>query len=155
MGSLRYWWLQLRDSLWFLPFLLSAGAVGAALVLLIYGEALASVLQLEWLRFPDASAARGMLESLVNGMITMTALVVSITMVVLTLAAAQLGPRLIRDFTDDLVTQFVLGMFTGTILYLLVVLHGLDTHKNSDVPNLAITVGSLLCAVACSCCCST
>lgn len=146
MGSLRFYWLQLRSSLWFVPFLLSLAAVGAALALMSHGEALSAALGLEWLRFSDPTAARGLLESLVNGMISMTALVVSITMVVLTLAAAQLGPRLIRDFTDDFVTQLVLGLFIGTILYLLVVLHGIDTHRNADLPDLAITLGSLLCA---------
>ena len=147
IGSLRYYWIQLRSSVWFLPFLMSLIAVGVALALLSCGESVSRALGLDWLRFADQDAARGMLESLLNGMITMTALVVSITMVVLTLAAGQLGPRLIRDFTDDFFTQFVLGLFIGAILYLLVVLHGLDTNKNGNASDLAITTGSLLCAI--------
>jgi uncharacterized membrane protein len=146
MGSLRYYWIQLRASLWFLPLLLSIVSVGAALLLLAHGDSLAKALGMERLRFPDPEVARGMLESLLNGMITMTSLVVSITMVVLTLAAAQLGPRLIRDFTDDLVTQFVLGLFTGTILYLLVTLQAIGTRQNQELPDLAIAGATLLSA---------
>jgi uncharacterized membrane protein len=148
MGSLRYYWIQLRSALWFLPLLLSIVSVGAALLLLAHGEALGRALGLHHLRFPDPEIARGMLESLLNGMIAMTALVVSITMVVLTLAAAQLGPRLIRDFTDDLVTQFVLGLFTGTILYLLVILQSMGTRQDEQLPDLAV-VGATLLSASC------
>mgnify|MGYP002716949788 FL=1 len=55
-------------------------------------------------------------------MITMASLVFSITMVVLTLAAGQFGPRLIRNFMGRLQTQFVLGTFVLTIIYCLLLL---------------------------------
>jgi len=71
--------------------------------------------------------------------------VVSITVVVLTLAANQLGPRLVTSFMADRQIKIVLGLFIGTILYLLTVLRSLDGRQAADdVPHLAVTMGSAL-----------
>ena len=43
-------------------------------------------------------------------------------LVALTLAASQLGPRLLRSFMRDSATQVVLGTFIATYLYCLLVL---------------------------------
>jgi uncharacterized membrane protein len=98
----------------------------------------------------SAEQAPQFLSNLVTAMITMATLVVSITMVVLTLAAQQLGPRLIRSFMTDRRTQITLGLFTATVVYLLLVLRSIYGETNS-VPNLAVTIGTalvLLCLLA-------
>jgi len=78
----------------------------------------------------------------------MTSLVVSVTFVILTLAANQLGPRLISTFIGDRQIQTVLGLFLGTILYVLVVLRSLDeTLGVEGVPHVAVTIGSVLTVV--------
>jgi uncharacterized membrane protein len=61
--------------------------------------------------------------------------------VVLTLAAQQLGPRLIRIFMSDLRTQAMLGLFVATVVYLLLVMRSV---YGDTVPNLAVTIGSAL-----------
>jgi uncharacterized membrane protein len=98
----------------------------------------------------DAEDAPQFLSDLVTAMITMATLVVSITMVVLTLAAQQLGPRLIRSFMADRRTQFTLGLFIATVVYLLLVLR--STYGATDrISNLAVTGGTalvLLCLIA-------
>jgi uncharacterized membrane protein len=76
---------------------------------------------------------------------TMTSLVVSVTFVILTLAANQLGPRLIAIFMGDRQIQSVLGLFIGTILYVILVLRTIDdTLGSNGVPHLAVTAGSVL-----------
>lgn len=47
-------------------------------------------------------------------MITMTTLMISITMVVLSLAASQLGPRLVRIFMGDRRNKIFIGFFFGS-----------------------------------------
>jgi uncharacterized membrane protein len=82
-------------------------------------------------------------------MITMTSLVVSITVVVLSLAANQLGPRLIWNFIEDRRIQAVIGLFVATILYTLLVLRTIEDELGPEaVPHLAVTVASVL-TVAC------
>lgn len=48
--------------------------------------------------------------------------VFSITIAALALAAGQMGPRLLRNFTRDRGNQFTLGAFLGTFSYALMVL---------------------------------
>jgi len=70
-------------------------------------------------------------------------------MVVLTLAASQLGPRLIRSFIGNRRTQVPLGFFIMTIVYLLLVYRRVDDHLDKgNIPHVAITLGSAL-SLAC------
>jgi uncharacterized membrane protein len=141
---------RLRGSLWFLPALMSAAAMGGAYALLVLGVDFSARADADlwWLFSGDAGTARDLLSTLLSGMITMTSLVVSITVVVLALAAGQLGPRLVWIFVRDRQIQAVLGLFLATILYNLVVLRSLDVQQRPDeVPHLAVTAGSALVVV--------
>jgi uncharacterized membrane protein len=89
----------------------------------------------------SAKAAPEFLSNLLTSMITMATLAISITIVVLTLAAQQLGPRLIRSFMSDRSTQIALGLFISTVVYLLLVLRTTSGATDS-VPNLAVTIGT-------------
>ena len=133
---------KVRGSLWATPIAMTALAVAAAI-----GAARISIDQGNdpvWFLYSGSAAnARDFLSSLVTSMITMTTLAISITMVVLTLAAQQLGSRLIQIFMRDRHTQIALGLFVATVVYLLLVLrntYGLDDRT----PNLAVTIGATL-----------
>jgi uncharacterized membrane protein len=139
-------WEKLRSSLWAVPLLMTAVAAAAAI--------LAVNVQIDtgsdpvWFLYSgDAASAPQFLAHLVTAMITMATLAISITMVVLTLAAQQLGPRLIQSFMRDWHTQFALGLFVATVVYLLLVLR--NTYGASDsAPNLAVTIGTALVLVS-------
>ena len=138
---------RLRQSLWLLPGVMSAGAAGLAWLLLSSGvEDLVTDPGTRWWLFSgDAGTARDLLSSLLSGLITMTSLVVSITMVVLSLAAGQLGPRLIISFIRDRQIQVVLGLFMGTIVYTLLVLRSVTDQLGPDaIPHVAVAVASAL-----------
>lgn len=139
-------WDRLHTSLWFVPVVMSLGAMVLALgglqVRLGFGS---DGTRIWWLHQGNGSDARSLLTGLMSSMITMASLVISITMVVLTLAAGQLGPRLIRSFMADGRTQAVLGFFIATIVYLLVLLSTLDGKlQEGQVPHLAVTAGVAL-----------
>jgi uncharacterized membrane protein len=70
----------------------------------------------------EPAQARELLATVLTSMVTMASLVLSITMVVLTLAASQFGPRLIRNFMGSLRTQLVIGTFIMTSVYQLLLL---------------------------------
>lgn len=135
-------WDAVRSSLWALPFMMvfAGGALAYAALNTEIDLGGRSV----WFRFSgDSDQAPQFLSSLVTAMITMATLIVSITMVVLTLAAQQLGPRIIRNFISDRRTQATLGLFVGTVVYLLLVLR--STYGNDgSVPNFAVTGGTVL-----------
>jgi uncharacterized membrane protein len=151
MSRLRNIAVLLRGQLWIIPLVISVGFLGLAFWILTSEAAFLTRWEdadLWWLYGGDASSARGLLSSLLSGLMTMTSLVVSVTFVILTLAANQLGPRLVPTFMADRQIQAVLGLFLGTILYVLVVLRSLDETLGSDaVPHLAVTIGSVLTGV--------
>ncbi|WEX09066.1 DUF2254 domain-containing protein [Chelativorans sp. AA-79] len=145
MDRIRNFLALLRGQLWAVPALFALAAVGLAYVLLNYGDLLSSGGRIWWVYSGDAGTARDLLGSLLSGLMTMTSLVVSVTFVILTLAANQLGPRLISIFMGDRQIQSVLGLFIGTILYVILVLRTLDdTLGSQGVPHLAVTMASVL-----------
>ena len=90
------------------------------------------------------SSARSLLQAISSSMLTLTALVFSITLVVLQLASSQFSPRVLRTFLHDRRIQLSLGIFTATFVYALVVLRevrGEDGVVGTFVPGVAISVG--------------
>ena len=139
-------WAALRTGLWFVPTLMAVGAVGLAIMALNLDAGLPEETARQfWLHSGGPEDARNLLSTVFSSMITMATLVISITMVVLTLAASQLGPRLVRNFMGDLRTQLVFGIFLMTIIYCLLVLRTLNSELDiSAVPHIAVTLGTAL-----------
>ncbi len=69
---------------------------------------------------PDA--ARQILTAIAAAVITVVTLVFSITIVTLTLASTQFGPRMLRNFIRDRITQLTLGSFVATFVYAILAL---------------------------------
>lgn len=146
LARVRTVWEIIGSSLWFIPgiFIIGAAALawGAVSIELDVTGAGGAVW---WLHSGSAAQAFDLLSSLLTSVITMATLAVSITMVVLTLAAGQLGPRLIRRFMADKYTQLILGFFLATIVYLLLVLRLVnDNADEASIPQVAVTLGSPL-----------
>ncbi|MBP0438662.1 DUF2254 domain-containing protein [Tianweitania sediminis] len=102
-------------------------------------------LSLWWLHSGSGDDARNLVSTLVGALITMASVMFSITMVVLSLAAAQFGSRLVRTYMADFKTQLSLGIFVMTIVYCLLVLR--TVYKDlpaEEVPHVAVTLSLLL-----------
>ena len=142
IARLAMLWNRLKNSLWALPITFVIAATILAL-LVVYQPLNPRNDPVWWLYSGDAPAASGFLANLLTAMITMATLAISITMVVLTLAAQSLGPRLIPIFMSDTRTKLMLGLFIGTVVYLLIVLRSV-VGDIDRVPNLAVTLGAAL-----------
>ena len=94
-----------------------------------------------WIVFGSADAARQILTALAAAVITVVGVVFSITIVTLTLASTQFGPRMLRNFIRDRGTQFTLGTFVATFVYATLVLIsiGPGAHGRAFVPYLSVT----------------
>lgn len=141
------YWEMIHKSLWFLPLVfIFAGAGLSWLSLRAQSLGARNWQSLDWL-LHDAGAqhAHNLLSSLLGSMITMTALVITLTMIVLALASQNLGPRLISYFMGSKVTQATHGLFVGTIVYLLLTLRVISEEiPSEEVPHIAVTMGSFL-----------
>ena len=77
--------------------------------------------------------------------ITVVGVVFSITILALTLASQQFGPRMMRNFVRDIGNQLTLGVFVGTFVYAVLALGSITSDPRGDfVPHLSITVAEAL-----------
>jgi len=135
------------ENLWVIPSLLTAGAIALSFALIAldrsaWGQSLANQ---DWVYPIDPPGARLTLSTLAGSMITVTSLVFSLTILALTVAAQQLGPRLLRSFVRDRATQVVLGVFVSTFVFALLVLRAVkDTDGADFVPYLSLAVALVL-----------
>lgn len=152
-AHLKYLRYAVLDSFWFLPALLLATSVGLALLSVAVDRSLQEYWQsrLSWIFWIGPSGAREILAVIAGSMITATSLVFSMTLVALTLASSQLGPRLLAIFRADRTTQLALGVFVATLAYALLMLRlvGAETEAGDAlVPIASVTVAQLLTIVS-------
>ena len=150
-NRLRVTWDAVRTSLWLVPSVMMLAGVGLASAMLAVdaGPSGEDGVRAWWMNAGGGEDARNLLSTLLAGVISMAAMAFSATVVVLTLAASQYGPRLVRVFRADLTTQATLGTFVMTIIYLVLVLRMVHADaKFEDVPHAAISLATAL-ALAC------
>jgi uncharacterized membrane protein len=104
----------------------------------------AGTLPSRWLYTDDIDAVRTLLLAVAGAIIGLVGVVFSITMVPLTIATAQFGPRLLRTFLRDTGTQITLGTFVATFIFCMLVLLRLRGDPSQPLPQISVTVGLLL-----------
>lgn len=130
----------MQMSFWFIPSFMAlsamlAGYAAQKIDLALYGK-------LEW-ELTDASGARAILTTVAGSSITVAGVVFSITMVVLSSASNQYGPRLMRNFIRQPQTKWVLGGYIGTFIYCLMVTATVRDGEHGWVPQLSVTAGGV------------
>lgn len=111
-------WDRLRSSFRFLPAVMAGGAMVLAFATVALDELATDWLALNWgwAFTGGAEGASSLLGAIAGSMITIAGVVFSMTLVALSLASSQLGPRLLRNFMRDTTTQAVPGTFVTTFL---------------------------------------
>ncbi len=139
-------WANLSSSYWFIPTIMSILATGLSF-LTVHIDTLLNAKWARaagWIWAGGPEGARSVLSTIAGSTITVAGVVFSITIVTLSLASSQFGPRLLRSFMTDRATQVVLGVFVSTFLYSLLILRTIrGTDANSFVPFLSVTSGIL------------
>jgi uncharacterized membrane protein len=133
----------LRTNLWLLPTLeiALAAALFAGTYALDRAAYDGSIHLPSFLNSGSADAARQILTTIAAAVITVVTLVFSITIVTLTLASTQFGPRMLRNFIRDQITQITLGTFVATFVYAILTLVSIGPDSHGEfVPHLSITV---------------
>ncbi|REL37943.1 DUF2254 domain-containing protein [Rhodohalobacter sp. SW132] len=143
MKKILFFWKELGATFWFLPVLIIGFSILLSF-LLVYVDSFITIPREGWTRFflvesPDS--ARSILSTISSAMMGVAGTVFSITLVVLTLASSQFGPRLIKNFMYVRLNQVVLGLYISTFLYCLLVLNSItDSDGFTFIPSLSILV---------------
>jgi uncharacterized membrane protein len=137
---------DVRSSLWFIPgitvLFCTALALGAVEIDRFLGEEMAE-------RYPRlfgarAEGSRQLLAAIASSTITVAGVVFSITIVTLSLAAAQYSPRVLRNFMSDRANQVVLGVFVGVFVYCVLVLRTVRGGEDAFIPGMSILIAIAL-----------
>ena len=138
----------IRTTLWVVPVALLSLSVGLFAFTnhidhLVYSRAWTIP---SWVRIESPDGARQLLSALAAGVITVLSVVFSVTIVALTLASQQFGPRMLRNFIRDFGTQATLGTFVATFVYALLTLGdiGGGSRAGTFVPQVSVTVALAL-----------
>jgi uncharacterized membrane protein len=150
MKGLTQLWSRLRSSLWFVPSLMVASAIGLAIAL-IEADSYIGVDFIEAhprILGAGAEGARGMLSSIAGSMITVAGLTFSLTIVAMAQASHLYTSRILRTLMRDRANQFVLGYFVSIFVYCLIVLRTIRGGESEFVPSTAVLVALLLAIVS-------
>ena len=141
-------WDTVRTSFWFVPGLFAIGAVCLSLLVPWLDRHVddSSYDLPKWI-VTTVDSARATLSALAGAMVAVTGTVFSITIVTLSLASQQFGPRLLRRFMYDLPTQITLGVFLATGFYCLLVLRIVESHEDYKEPMHLSVFAAVLLAV--------
>jgi uncharacterized membrane protein len=143
---LKYW-DRLRSSFWFVPAVMACLAAVLAVCAVELDKSIAKdwLQRLGWSYSGGAEGASLLLGTVAGSMIAIAGTVFSMTLVALSLASSQLGPRLLRSFMRDTANQVVLGTFVATFVYCLLVLRTIRrVDEVAFVPHLSVSIGVLL-----------
>ena len=144
-------WDQLRSSYWFIPTLLVLISIllAAALISADHQYRFDQDTETSWLFLGKSESARSILSIIATAMITIVSLTFSMTIVVLTLASSQFGPRLLYNFMRDRSNQIALGVFLACFSFCLFILRTVQTDSPQDfVPHLGTTAAMLYAALS-------
>ena len=140
-------WYRLRASFWFLPVLMAVSAIVLSVITTAIDTEILYQKDVKqwWLYSGDPDGARTVLSVISSSMITVAGVVFSITIVVLSLASSQFGPRLIRNFMNVRTNQAVLGTFVATFIYGVLVLRKVNSVAGGlFVPSLSVSITILM-----------
>ena len=134
----------LRSSLWFVPVvcvvvggLLSLGTI--AIDRAFGYQAIPSRL------IGDPDAVIAILSTVAASMVSLTALVLTITMVVVQLAMGQFSPRIVQRILRDKPSQLAIGLFVATFVHsILAVREVSDDPTDAHVPGIAVVTAFVL-----------
>src|ERR1700722_15277795 len=136
----------LRTTLWLVPAVCIVAAVGLFCVTYALDQAVhrGSLGLPAWIRTESADAGRSVLIGIAAAVITVIGVVFSITILPLTLASQQFGPRMLRTFIRDVGTQLTLGIFVASFVYATLVLGSISDGSRPFVPYIGITATEAL-----------
>jgi len=136
--------INLKSSLWFVPVVcVVAGAVLSFGTILLDRHFDYQAIPTDLVGGPDAATA--ILSTVAASMVSLTALVLTITMVVVQLAMGQFSPRIVQRILQDKPSQLAIGLFVATLHAILAVREVTNEGDgNGQVPGIAVVTAFVL-----------
>jgi uncharacterized membrane protein len=135
---------RVKRSLWLVPFVCALAGIALSFATAAIDRAFADEIVPRSLT-GDPNAALMILSTIAASMVSLTALVLTITSVVVQLAMGQFSPRSVRPFLQDRPSQFAIGMFVGTFAHAMLAMREVRSFAGQgSVPGVTIVVAFTL-----------
>jgi uncharacterized membrane protein len=141
--------IHLKSSLWLVPVLcVLAGAVLSFGTIAVDRSFDYDALPTRLVGGPDAAAY--ILSTVAASMVSLTALVLTITMVVVQLAMGQFSPRIVQRILRDKPSQLAIGLFIATFVHAILALREVTINGDGtgNVPGIAVVTAFVLVLVS-------
>lgn len=144
---------DIRSSYWFIPAVMASAAIVMGTGVLYVDARIGAewLTDLGWYQSNTSDGAREVLSTIAGSAITVAGVVFSITIVSVSFAAGQFGPRVLSNFMRDRGNQITLGTFIATFLYCIIVMRTIRGGDDDGfVPDFAVLIALLLamCSIA-------
>ena len=138
---------SLGSNLWFIPVVCVLAGVVLSIGTMAIDRAFDFDIIPRWLTGgPDA--AMGILTTIAVSMVSLAALVLTITMVVVQLAMGQFSPRIVQTFLRDRPSQLAIGLFVATFAHAILAMREVSFQDGGQVPGIAVIVAYVLVLVS-------
>jgi len=139
--------LKLIKGFLFIPVCIALLGAAAAFLTLYIDDAsvLSGLFDALGYKTVSAEGARSVLSTIAGAMMSVISLVYSLTLVVFTLAAGNISPRLLETFASNRTTQIAIGILGATFLYSLLVLFTVEQDRDvrfSVLTSIALAAAS-------------
>ena len=139
--------VHVQSSLWFIPVVcVLAGALLSFVTIWADNVSNFDLIPESVTGGPDAAVA--ILSTVAASMVSLAALVLTITMVVVQLAMGQFSPRIVQNILRDKPSQIAIGLFVATFVHAMLTLREVQFEQGGSVPGLGILVAYLLVIVS-------
>jgi uncharacterized membrane protein len=137
--------IYLKSSLWFVPVLcVLAGAMLSFGTIALDRYFDYGALPRSFVGGPDSATA--ILSTVAIAMVSLTALVLTITMVVVQLAMGQFSPRIVQRILRDKPSQLAIGLFVATFVHSILAIREVTNEGDGtgNVPGIAVVTAFVL-----------
>jgi len=126
---------EMRASYWYTPLMMLIIVICLATFTIHLDELhiLAKYGKISWLIGGNPDGARSFLSTIATAMITVASITFSMTLLAVTFAGSQIGPRLTTNFMRDKTNQLTLGFFIAAFLYCLLILRSIVQNNTKDI----------------------
>ncbi len=138
---------SVRTGLWFVPVMCVLIGVGLSFATIAVDRAF------DFELVPAAltggpEAALQILSTVAISMVSLTALVLTVTMVVVQLAMGQFSPRIVQTILQDKPSQIAIGIFVATFAHAILAMREISFDDGGQVPGLAVVVAFIMVLVS-------
>ena len=141
--------IHLRSSLWFVPVLCVLAGVVVSFATIGLDRAFDyAAIPKSLVGGPDAATV--ILSTVAASMVSLAALVLTITMVVVQLAMGQFSPRIVQRVLRDKPSQLAIGLFVATFVHAILALREVTNNGDGtgNVPGIAVVTAFVLVLVS-------